>query len=531
MALASLLPKPMHSKSKWDDESDEDEEIVPSTVTTIALNNTIPPYGKRKGWVPRTIKDFGTGGAFPEIHVAQYPLDVGRQDKTEHTKAVLPVTLDAEGKVQYDQLLRQGNAKDKIIHSTYDSLVPVQITNDDPRRELPAEEEIQETTEKTKAALLSIVDGKVAAAQSTRIQKQTLEPQFIRYTSAQQGTVFNSGAKQRVIRMVEAQHDPLEPPKHKTNKKIPRGPPSPPAPVLHSPPRKVTAKEQADWKIPPCISSWKNQKGYTIPLDKRLAADGRGLQDVSINDQFAKFSEALFIAERESRKGIKLRQDIEKKAALKEKDRKEESLRNLAQMAREERAGIRPADEEAEEVEERDQIRFERQRDRERERRIAAAAPDKRNRLMRDRERDVSEKIALGLPAQNTGGGTGFDTRLYNQSQGMDSGFKEDDHYDVYDKPFRGEKATNIYRPSKKKEADYTDEDIEKIKKAERFHRPDKGFAGTDGDGTATRDGPVQFEKGDEDLFGIDKLLTDAKEGTRKRGREDDDDKSRKSRR
>ena len=32
--------------------------------------------------------------------------------------------------------------------------------------------------------------------------------------------------------------------------------------------------------IPPCISNWKNNKGYTIPLDKRLAADGRGLQDV-----------------------------------------------------------------------------------------------------------------------------------------------------------------------------------------------------------------------------------------------------------
>jgi hypothetical protein len=40
----------------------------------------------------------------------------------------------------------------------------------------------------------------------------------------------------------------------------------------------VTAEDQANWKIPPCISNWKNAKGYTIPLDKRLAADGRGLQ-------------------------------------------------------------------------------------------------------------------------------------------------------------------------------------------------------------------------------------------------------------
>lgn len=82
-----------------------------------------------------------------------------------------------------------------------------------------------------------------------------------RYTPSQQGAAFNSGAKQRVIRLVEAQVDPVEPPRFKINKKIPRGPPSPPAPVLHSPTRRVTVKEQREWKIPPCISNWKNAKG------------------------------------------------------------------------------------------------------------------------------------------------------------------------------------------------------------------------------------------------------------------------------
>jgi SNW domain-containing protein 1 len=31
-------------------------------------------------------------------------------------------------------------------------------------------------------------------------------------------------------------------------------------------------------------------QGYTIPLHQRLAADGRGLQEVQINDKFAKLS-------------------------------------------------------------------------------------------------------------------------------------------------------------------------------------------------------------------------------------------------
>lgn len=38
-----------------------------------------------------------------------------------------------------------------------------------------------------------------------------------------------------------------------------------------------------------------NPKGYTIPLDKRLAADGRGLQEVQINDNFAKLSEVAYL--------------------------------------------------------------------------------------------------------------------------------------------------------------------------------------------------------------------------------------------
>ena len=92
--------------------------------------------------------------------------------------------------------------------------------------------------------------------------------------------------------MMEMPVDPLEPPKFK-HKRVPKANGSPPVPVMHSPPRPVTVKDQQDWKIPPCISNWKNPKGYTIPLYKRLAADGRGLQEVQINGNFAKLSEAF----------------------------------------------------------------------------------------------------------------------------------------------------------------------------------------------------------------------------------------------
>jgi SNW domain-containing protein 1 len=139
--------------------------------------------------------------------------------------------------------------------------------------------------------------------------------------------------------MTQAPVDPFEPPKFRI-RKVPRGPGSPPPPVMHSPPRKVSAEEQKNWVIPACISNWKNNKGYTIPLDKRLAADGRGLQEVTINDNFAKLSEALFIADRHAREEVKLRSEMQSKLAAKEKKEKEERLRMLAQKAREERAGL-----------------------------------------------------------------------------------------------------------------------------------------------------------------------------------------------
>ena len=52
------------------------------------------------------------------------------------------------------------------------------------------------------------------------------------------------------------------------------------------------------------------RQGYTIPLDKRLAADGRGLQEVQINDQFAKLTEALYVAESKAREAVDMRQKV-----------------------------------------------------------------------------------------------------------------------------------------------------------------------------------------------------------------------------
>ncbi|KFR00499.1 SNW domain-containing protein 1, partial [Opisthocomus hoazin] len=510
--MCSFLPAPTQLSQDQLELEERARAQRSRQAALVSSRREPPPYGYRKGWIPRVLEDFGDGGAFPEIHVAQYPLDMGRKKKMSNA---LAVQVDAEGKIKYDAIARQGQSKDKVIYSKYTDLVPKEVMNvDDPELQRPDEEAIREITEKTRAALEKSVSQKVAAAMPVRAADKLAPAQYIRYTPSQQGVAFNSGAKQRVIRMVEMQKDPMEPPRFKINKKIPRGPPSPPAPVMHSPSRKMTVKEQQEWKIPPCISNWKNAKGYTIPLDKRLAADGRGLQTVHINENFAKLAEALYIADRKAREAVEMRAQVERKMAQKEKEKHEEKLREMAQKARERRAGIKThVEKEDGEARERDEIRHDRRKERQHDRNLSRAAPDKRSKLQRNENRDISEVIALGVPNPRPSNEIQYDQRLFNQSKGMDSGFAggEDEIYNVYDQPWRSGKdmAQNIYRPSKNVDKDMYGDDLEARIKTNRFV-PDKEFSNSDRNTRGRgRDGPVQFE---EDPFGLDKFLEEAKQ-------------------
>ncbi len=212
-----------------------------------------PPYGRRGGFVPRDDDDYGDGGAFPEVHVAQYPRGLGRKDRGRGNQLHASVS-SADGTVRFDAIAKQGQGE-RTVYSNFGALIErPEVAME---RGLPEPEEIAKTAERTAAALQAIVSGKMDAAKAVRApeQKNAGEAQYIRYTPAQQG----AGATQRIIRMSEAQTDPMNPPSFR-HKKVPAGPPSPPPPVMHSPPRKVTVQDQQNWKIPPCISNWKNPK-------------------------------------------------------------------------------------------------------------------------------------------------------------------------------------------------------------------------------------------------------------------------------
>ena len=291
--------------------------------------------------------------------------------------------------------------------------------------------------------------------------------------------------------------DPMQPPKFK-HSKLPPGPPDAPVPVMHSPPRKITVEDQKAWAIPPCISNWKNIKGYTVPLEHRLAADGRGLQEVQVNDKFAKLSESLFIAERTARTEIEQRAALNKKMQRKLKEQKEEEFRQLATQAYQQATTADSNERETEEYaggagaagaggadggaaasasglegmrrslgeyasdedeaegesslaarEAREALRRDRQREIKRDMRLEHKKIEKgTSAAYREQERDVSEKIALGQ-APPMAKESMFDQRLYNQDAGLASGFGAADSYDVYSKPLfaHGSSTATLYRP------------------------------------------------------------------------------------
>jgi len=78
MSFSSFLPAPTQpvwdrdeERRKLQSENSSENASRSDSRALVSAHRTAPPYGKRRGWIPRSVDDFGDGGAFPEIHVAQ----------------------------------------------------------------------------------------------------------------------------------------------------------------------------------------------------------------------------------------------------------------------------------------------------------------------------------------------------------------------------------------------------------------------------------------------------------------------------
>jgi SNW domain-containing protein 1 len=261
-SLQSALPKPRYTG--------EDEEAPAHTrhrgprvvgageldETQLVLKRSGPPaYGQRSGWRPRSQEDFGDGGAFPEVPVAQYPLEMGK--KGGSTSNALAVQVNADGKVKYDAIARQGHTDSRIIHTSFKDLITLRQRADAGEIDLarPDKETVEATTERTKNALAALVSGAVAAQKPKNVNiGSRKDPTFVRYTPANQ-MGDNSKKQDRIMKIVERQRDPMEPPKFK-HKKIPRGPPSPPRATCTSSASSRSRTAPARRRSTPATASW-----------------------------------------------------------------------------------------------------------------------------------------------------------------------------------------------------------------------------------------------------------------------------------
>ncbi|KAL0826000.1 hypothetical protein Bca101_049677 [Brassica carinata] len=372
---------------------------------------------------------------------------------------------DAEVNVVFDAIARQNEDSRKIVYSQHKDTT---IHNEGEAEE--RQKQIHETTEETKAATEKVVNVRLSAAQPTNVPSQSGNSKSIKYEPS--SSAFNS----RIIRMVEM-----------------------PACYRQGP---------AGLEDPSLYLDWKNLKGYAIPLDKRHAADGRGLQDVQINNSFAKLSESLYVAEEKAREAVSMRSKVQKEMVMKEKERKEQELRALAQKARSERSDA-PESESTVERMQREKIREERLGE------GKDAAMGKKSKIARDRDRDISEKVALGMASTGgKGGEVVYDQRLFNQEKGMDSGFATDDQYNVYDKSLFTALPTlsTLHEPKKDTDEEMygnADEQLGKVKNTERF-KPDEGFTGAS-ERSGKRERPVEFDKEELDPFDLCRFMSDVK--------------------
>ncbi|KAG5619247.1 hypothetical protein H5410_019071 [Solanum commersonii] len=311
------------------------------------------------------------------------------------------------------------------------------------------------TTQETKEALEKIIHVERRNHVPTHSQK------CIKYKS--------NNSQERIIKMLGMLVDPIDPPKFK-NKKIPRASGSPPVPLMHSPPRPISVTDQLDWNIPPCISDWKNPK------------------------------------EEQARKAVAMRFKVQEEIMLKHKENKEMELRELASKARSDQknAACLMNDMNYEHARE---DRLQRKKifeERCSERRLEATMGGKKKRkITRDRDHDISEKLALGMASTSRGGEVMiYDQRLFNQEKGVASGFAPtDDAYNIYDRGLftapHQPALSILYRPNKDVDSDMYGGGADE--KTDRSFKPDTAFVGTS-ERRGPRDTPVKFEA---DPFGL----------------------------
>src|SRR5690606_2867261 len=133
--------------------------------------------------------------------------------KENRTENALALQLDSEGKLEYDQIIKQGQPEGKIVYSKFTDLIGY---DDDDNLAKPDPEKEIEIIEKTKSALSEVIETKIQSTHKSGPKiKEESKPTYIKYTPGENQLKHHAmlGKKDRIIRLAEAPVDPLEPPR------------------------------------------------------------------------------------------------------------------------------------------------------------------------------------------------------------------------------------------------------------------------------------------------------------------------------
>ena len=400
----------------------------------------------------------------------------------------------------------------------------------------PSEESTLQNIYNTKKALEKLSNHRIKTYQSFKTNNLNVDSnknnqlcyKYINYQFDSDNNNKNSNKNSHLIKLVALPVDPLSNLKYKHHK-IPLSNTNEKnfVPVLHSAPAPLSLEEQKKWKIPPCVNMSNNPKGLVIPLDIRLANDGRNLREYKANKNFAKFADILAMTEKNVRKEIEERNKIAQSIQIAAAMKKEKELKEAAKQARMERKSYtnknstnnnssmvysldtsdilnnkeeegnyllknkreRSKDQEEKERKERNELREIRKRDIEYERRLE---------LIKQYEkegRDINDKILLG---QNNliNNNNVIDSRLYEIEGGIENPFDYNEDCQVYDKPlFNGKnKLSNIYKNFNSLGGENSKKLMGKIlsQKGKLFNSDLEAI-------NSRKEGPVQFEKANKE--------------------------------
>lgn len=155
-------------------------DVIAPCTSDSPLHRDVPPYLQRQGFLPCSPEDFGDGGAFPEVHVLQYPLNMGRPG--QRSTAMVSVDVDEKGQVRYDAIVKQGANRNKKLQTSLEDMK--EREGDEGVTALPREEEEAEATTRTRQALEALLNGKIKQSKPSSVVtiREPEEPTYIRYT-------------------------------------------------------------------------------------------------------------------------------------------------------------------------------------------------------------------------------------------------------------------------------------------------------------------------------------------------------------